>query len=147
MQCDYVSLRAKALDTFIPRPLFDIFPDLSDFFLLFLINYYFYYFKAMGFGTVILPYLSVTAVASTIGLFLCGLEICAKIRRRGSTDGTGGAPFLIGWFAFQFFFCASVIDWPSQPFIKFIVFGSYKAWMRKLASELVKLASWSAYVK
>ncbi|PAV63535.1 hypothetical protein WR25_07692 [Diploscapter pachys] len=56
----------------------------------------------MGFGTVILPYLSVTAVASTIGLFLCGLEICAKIRRRGSTDGTGGAPFLIGFISCVF---------------------------------------------
>lgn len=39
--------------------------------------------------------LSVTATASTIGLFLCGIQICTRIRKRGSTEGTAVAPFLL----------------------------------------------------
>lgn len=39
--------------------------------------------------------LSVTATASTFGLFLCGLQICDRIRQRGTTDGTSVAPFLL----------------------------------------------------
>jgi solute carrier family 50 protein (sugar transporter) len=40
-------------------------------------------------------FLSVTATASTIGLFLCGIQICSRIRQRGSTEGTAVAPFLL----------------------------------------------------
>lgn len=39
--------------------------------------------------------LSVTATASTFGLFLSGLQICQRIRQRGTTDGTSVAPFLL----------------------------------------------------
>ncbi|KAL7069717.1 hypothetical protein ACQ4LE_010766 [Meloidogyne hapla] len=39
--------------------------------------------------------LSFTATASTIGMFLCGLQICTRIHRRGSTEGTGVAPFFL----------------------------------------------------
>uniref|UniRef100_A0AC34G818 Sugar transporter SWEET1 n=1 Tax=Panagrolaimus sp. ES5 TaxID=591445 RepID=A0AC34G818_9BILA len=39
--------------------------------------------------------LSVTAVSSTIGLFLCGFSICRRIRHRGTTDGTSIAPFFL----------------------------------------------------
>jgi len=42
-----------------------------------------------------LTVLSVTATSSTFALFLCGLQICSRIRARGSTDGTGVAPFLL----------------------------------------------------
>lgn len=37
-----------------------------------------------------LSLLSITATASTFGLFLCGLQICARIQQRGTTDGTSG---------------------------------------------------------
>uniref|UniRef100_A0A1I7Z282 Sugar transporter SWEET n=1 Tax=Steinernema glaseri TaxID=37863 RepID=A0A1I7Z282_9BILA len=39
--------------------------------------------------------LSYVAILSTIALFLCGVEICQRIRRKGSTDGTDAAPFLL----------------------------------------------------
>uniref|UniRef100_A0A914GYF2 Protein VAC14 homolog n=1 Tax=Globodera rostochiensis TaxID=31243 RepID=A0A914GYF2_GLORO len=39
--------------------------------------------------------LSFTATTSTVGMFLCGLQICSRIRKRGSTDGTGVAPFFL----------------------------------------------------
>uniref|UniRef100_A0A914YTY4 Sugar transporter SWEET n=1 Tax=Panagrolaimus superbus TaxID=310955 RepID=A0A914YTY4_9BILA len=39
--------------------------------------------------------LSVTATISTIGLFLCGIPICQRIRQRGTTDGTSIAPFFL----------------------------------------------------
>uniref|UniRef100_A0AC34RD75 Sugar transporter SWEET n=1 Tax=Panagrolaimus sp. JU765 TaxID=591449 RepID=A0AC34RD75_9BILA len=39
--------------------------------------------------------LSVTATISTFGLFLCGVPICQRIHKRGSTDGTSVAPFLL----------------------------------------------------
>lgn len=53
-----------------------------------------------------LKILSVTATCSSIGLFFCGLQICARIRRRGTTDGTSVAPFwltsvsCIFWFGY-----------------------------------------------
>ena len=34
-----------------------------------------------------LNFLSVTATTSTIGLFLCGIQICTRIRKKGSTEG------------------------------------------------------------
>ncbi|KAL3103135.1 hypothetical protein niasHS_002321 [Heterodera schachtii] len=40
-------------------------------------------------------FLSFTATASTVCMFLCGLQICSRIRKRGSTDGTGVAPFFL----------------------------------------------------
>jgi len=40
-------------------------------------------------------FLSVTATTSTFALFLCGLQICARIRARNTTDGTSIAPFLL----------------------------------------------------
>ncbi|KAI6216053.1 Sugar transporter SWEET [Aphelenchoides besseyi] len=43
----------------------------------------------------LLSVLSVTATTSTFALFLCGLQICQRIRQRGSTDGTSVAPFLL----------------------------------------------------
>uniref|UniRef100_A0AC35U4E8 Sugar transporter SWEET n=1 Tax=Rhabditophanes sp. KR3021 TaxID=114890 RepID=A0AC35U4E8_9BILA len=43
----------------------------------------------------ILWVLSITAIASTIGLFFCGAQLCLKIKKRGSADGVNGAPFLI----------------------------------------------------
>jgi len=42
-----------------------------------------------------LSILSVTATSSTFALFLCGLQICSRIRQRGTTEGTGVAPFLL----------------------------------------------------
>ncbi|CAD5222097.1 unnamed protein product [Bursaphelenchus xylophilus] len=39
--------------------------------------------------------LSFTATSSTFALFLCGLQICQRIRVRGHTDGTSVAPFLL----------------------------------------------------
>jgi solute carrier family 50 protein (sugar transporter) len=42
-----------------------------------------------------LSVLSVTATTSTFALFLCGLQICARIRARNTTDGTSIAPFLL----------------------------------------------------
>lgn len=42
-----------------------------------------------------LSVLSYTATTSTIGMFLCGLQICTRIHRRGSTEGTGVAPFFL----------------------------------------------------
>jgi len=45
---------------------------------------------------VLLRLVSATAIASTIGIFFCGLpSICIRIRSRGSTDGIGSAPFLL----------------------------------------------------
>lgn len=52
--------------------------------------------------------LSITATISTIGLFLCGIPICNRIRKRGNTDGTGVAPFwvcsisCVFWLAYGF---------------------------------------------
>lgn len=43
----------------------------------------------------ILKILSVTATCSSIGLFFCGFQICARIRNYGTTDSTSVAPF---WF-------------------------------------------------
>ncbi|KAI1724820.1 sugar efflux transporter for intercellular exchange domain-containing protein [Ditylenchus destructor] len=43
----------------------------------------------------LLSVLSVTATTSTIGLFLCGIQICSRIRQRGTTEGTTVAPFLV----------------------------------------------------
>ncbi|KAK6024486.1 mtN3/saliva family protein [Ostertagia ostertagi] len=51
---------------------------------------------------VILPYLSFTAICTTIGLFLCGIQICLRIRERGTTEGTGSAPFLIAFISCAF---------------------------------------------
>uniref|UniRef100_A0A915CWV6 Sugar transporter SWEET1 n=1 Tax=Ditylenchus dipsaci TaxID=166011 RepID=A0A915CWV6_9BILA len=42
-----------------------------------------------------MTFLSVTATLSTIGLFLCGIQICSRIRQRGTTEGTAVAPFLV----------------------------------------------------
>ncbi|CAI5444541.1 unnamed protein product [Caenorhabditis angaria] len=56
-----------------------------------------------GFGDVILPYLSMTALASTVGFFLCGTQICYRIHQRGTTDGTSPAPFLMGFISCSFF--------------------------------------------
>ncbi|KAK0420909.1 hypothetical protein QR680_014958 [Steinernema hermaphroditum] len=39
--------------------------------------------------------LSFSAILSTIALFLCGVEICQRIRRKGGTEGTDAAPFLL----------------------------------------------------
>ncbi|CAD5216234.1 unnamed protein product [Bursaphelenchus okinawaensis] len=39
--------------------------------------------------------LSFTATSSTFALFLCGLQICQRIKLRGHTDGTSVAPFLL----------------------------------------------------
>lgn len=39
--------------------------------------------------------LSVTATSSSIGYFFCGLQICNRIRRLGTTEGTSIAPFWI----------------------------------------------------
>ncbi|VDO79917.1 unnamed protein product, partial [Haemonchus placei] len=50
----------------------------------------------------ILPYLSVSAICTTIGLFLCGIQICLRIRERGTTEGTGSAPFLIAFISCAF---------------------------------------------
>lgn len=41
----------------------------------------------------LLTFLSFSATFSTIVLFLCGIPICNRIRKRGNTDGTGVAPF------------------------------------------------------
>ncbi|KAI6226491.1 Sugar transporter SWEET [Aphelenchoides fujianensis] len=46
-------------------------------------------------GETFLSVLSVTATTSTFALFLCGLQICQRIRQRGTTDGTSVAPFLL----------------------------------------------------
>ncbi|CAI4228902.1 unnamed protein product [Auanema sp. JU1783] len=53
-------------------------------------------------GQTVLPYLSVSAIVSTIGLFFCGLSICQRIRARGSTEGTGSAPFLLAFISCAF---------------------------------------------
>ncbi|EPB75209.1 mtN3/saliva family protein [Ancylostoma ceylanicum] len=50
----------------------------------------------------VLPYLSFSAICSTIGLFLCGLQICSRIRQRGTTEGTGSGPFLITFISCAF---------------------------------------------
>lgn len=42
-----------------------------------------------------LTLLSFTATVSTFGMFLCGLQICTRIHKRGSTDGTGVSPFYL----------------------------------------------------
>lgn len=39
--------------------------------------------------------LSFTATCSTIGLFLCGMQIIFRIHNHGTTEGTGIAPFLL----------------------------------------------------
>ncbi|CAJ0597412.1 unnamed protein product [Cylicocyclus nassatus] len=50
----------------------------------------------------VLPYLSFSAICSTIGLFLCGLQICQRIHERGNTEGTGSGPFLITFLSCAF---------------------------------------------
>ncbi|GMT19238.1 hypothetical protein PFISCL1PPCAC_10535 [Pristionchus fissidentatus] len=42
-----------------------------------------------------LQLLSLSAILSTIGLFLCGIPICRDIFRRGDTKGVNPAPFLV----------------------------------------------------
>ncbi|KAE9414529.1 hypothetical protein Angca_010043, partial [Angiostrongylus cantonensis] len=54
------------------------------------------------FGGDLLPYLSFSAICSTIGLFLCGVQICWRIQERGGTEGTGSAPFLIAFISCAF---------------------------------------------
>ncbi|VDM60929.1 unnamed protein product [Angiostrongylus costaricensis] len=56
----------------------------------------------MTFAGDLLPYLSFSAICSTIGLFLCGVQICSRIRERGGTEGTGSAPFLIAFISCAF---------------------------------------------
>ncbi|CAI2348624.1 unnamed protein product [Caenorhabditis sp. 36 PRJEB53466] len=56
-----------------------------------------------AFGEAVLPYLSVTALASTVGFFLCGLQICHRIQTRGSSDGTSPAPFLLAFLSCSLF--------------------------------------------
>lgn len=51
---------------------------------------------------IILPYLSMTAVASAFGLYLCGISICKRIHRLGSSDTTSGALFLVGFLSCAF---------------------------------------------
>ncbi|CAA21014.3 Sugar transporter SWEET [Caenorhabditis elegans] len=48
-------------------------------------------------GQTILPYLSFTALSSTVAFFLCGLQICHRIKTRGSSEGTSPAPFLLSF--------------------------------------------------
>ncbi|CAB3402068.1 unnamed protein product [Caenorhabditis bovis] len=57
----------------------------------------------MAFGEEVLPYLSITALSSTVGLFLCGFQICSRIQQRGTTDGTSPAPFLLPFISCAFF--------------------------------------------
>lgn len=40
--------------------------------------------------------LSLTAIVTTVGMFLCGVPICLRIRAKGGTEGISPAPFLIG---------------------------------------------------
>ncbi|CAD6195945.1 unnamed protein product [Caenorhabditis auriculariae] len=54
-------------------------------------------FEPMTLGETLLPFVSVAAISSTVALFLCGFPIIQRIRSRGSTEGTGPAPFLIGF--------------------------------------------------
>ncbi|KAI6177419.1 Sugar transporter SWEET [Aphelenchoides bicaudatus] len=49
----------------------------------------------MEYESSLLHVLSISATVSTFCLFLCGLEICNRIRQRGTTDGTSVAPFAI----------------------------------------------------
>jgi len=42
-----------------------------------------------------LDYLAITAIVSTIGMFLTGAAICRTIRRRGSTEGISAVPFAL----------------------------------------------------
>jgi len=48
--------------------------------------------------------LSITATASTFGLFLCGLQICQRIHQRGTTEGTSIWPFLLTIISCTFWF-------------------------------------------
>jgi len=42
-----------------------------------------------------LDYLSITAIVSTIGMFLTGIAICRTIKQRGSTEGISAVPFAL----------------------------------------------------
>ncbi|TKR64262.1 hypothetical protein L596_024827 [Steinernema carpocapsae] len=46
--------------------------------------------------------LSFSAITSTVALFLCGLEICQRIQRKGSTEGVDAAPFLLTFISCTF---------------------------------------------
>ncbi|VDL73369.1 unnamed protein product [Nippostrongylus brasiliensis] len=56
----------------------------------------------MSISDEVLPYLSFSAICSTVGLFLCGIQICQRIRQRGTSEGTGSAPFLIAFISCAF---------------------------------------------
>ncbi|KAK5979488.1 Sugar transporter SWEET, partial [Trichostrongylus colubriformis] len=77
----------------------------------------------------ILPYLSLSAICTTIGLFLCGIQICLRIRERGTTDGTGSAPFLIAFISCAFWLQYGVLKQDKVVIfvniVGFLLQGSY----------------------
>ncbi|KJH48322.1 mtN3/saliva family protein [Dictyocaulus viviparus] len=90
----------------------------------------------MTFADDVLPYLSFSAICSTIGLFLCGVQICWRIRARNGTEGTGSAPFLIAFISCAFWLQYGVVKQDNVVIfvntVGFILQGCYLAYYYRM---------------
>ncbi|VDO62615.1 unnamed protein product [Heligmosomoides polygyrus] len=103
----------------------------------------------------VLPYLSFSAIFSTIGLFLCGIQICRRIRERGTSEGTGSAPFVLAFVSCAFWLQYGVLKQDHVVIfvnvVGFLLQGCYLAYYysmtrnpkllkKVIAAELVAIA-------